>query len=189
MKKVLAALCAAVMVLASTVTAIAAPSAGADKVEMAGVSALKSAMSCEDKNVSMQTVTDAVAKEAQAEVVKILQANTEKVKAKILALANVSFPEGKTSGTIKFAVTGVYSTDSTDTIVVLHQKKDGSWEKITPSAVEKGYVTAYFNSLSPVAIVKVIPEAGKFGVGFSTLALVAAAGLAGAVVCGKKKSN
>ena len=187
MKKVLAALCAAVMVLASTVTAMASPSPSTPKVEqMASVETLKAAMSSTDSNVEMEVVSQAVADQVQREAANLLTAGK---KAKVLALADVSFADGKTSGTIKFAVKGVFSTDSTATIVILHQKADGTWERITPDKVEAGYVTATFSSLSPVAVVKVIPEAGRFGVGFSTLALVAAAGLAGAVVCGKKKSN
>lgn len=191
MRKFIAALCAAVMVLGSTATFVAAPSQSSPSVEMGTVATLDdkiSSATSEAGTVTIKEVTDTTAVNAlKAAVVEEIQERTEAVKAKVLALADVSLPEGK-GGKITFKVDGVFSTDTVNTIVVLHW--NGSvWEEITPDAVSAGTVTATFSSLSPVAIVKVIPEAGKFGVGFSTVALVAAAGLAGAVVCGKKKSN
>lgn len=192
MRKFIAALCAAVMVLGSTATFVAAPSASANDVTVGTVTELKEGFNgatSEAGTVTIEAVSETVKSSAAAAVLDMIQDKAEAVKAKILALAEVSLPEGVKGGTIKFAVDGVYSNDTVDTIVVLHQKADGNWEQIKPSAVERGYVTATFSSLSPVAIVKVIPTAGDFGVGFSTVALVAAAGLAGAVVCGKKKSN
>uniref|UniRef100_UPI004056735E hypothetical protein n=1 Tax=Agathobacter sp. TaxID=2021311 RepID=UPI004056735E len=189
MKKAFVALLAAVMVLGSTVTALAAPSASASDVATGTVAELKAGFegaTSDAGEVTIKEVSSDVAASAQNAVVDILQDRTDDVKAKILALADISLPGGK--GTIKFAVDGVFSTDTTSTIIVLHWNGT-AWEKITPDKVEAGYVTATFTSLSPVAVVKVIPEAGKFGVGFSTVALMAAAGLAGAVVCGKKKSN
>lgn len=42
---------------------------------------------------------------------------------------------------------------SGDTVYVLHQKTDGTWEKITPMSVENGKVTFKMTSYSPIAIV------------------------------------
>ena len=49
------------------------------------------------------------------------------------------------------AVDGVSAGDD---IKIMHQKKDGSWEQITPDSVENGYVTATFSSFSPVVFIR-----------------------------------
>ena len=49
------------------------------------------------------------------------------------------------------AVDGVSAGDD---VKIMHQKKDGSWEQITPDSVENGYVTATYSSFSPVVFIR-----------------------------------
>jgi hypothetical protein len=53
--------------------------------------------------------------------------------------------------TITFNLNNILAGDS---LLILHQKPDGTWETIIPDKVEDGKVTATFTSLSPVAFVK-----------------------------------
>ena len=180
MKKVLAVLCAAIMILGSTMTAFAA-SVSASDITAASPAELKAAF-----GVATSEAGDVVFAEVSAEVrTSAINAVVAQIKAKctILALADGTVPGGK--GTITFSVAGVNKGDK---IKIGHQKADGSWEFFAADSVGNGTVTATFTSLSPVAIVKVPATFKPTGVGVSTLALLAAAGLAGAVVC-KKKSN
>ena len=195
MKKKLVVLLAAVMMLASTTTVLAAPSATASDVTMGTTAELKAAVSGATSaagTVAVADVTDTKAVEALDDVaLEIVKANTADVKAKVLGLADLSLPAGTdlSAGVqIKVAVAGVYSTDSANTIVALHWNGT-EWENIKVVAVEKGAVTIEVTSLSPIAFVKVIPEAGKFGVGVTVLPLVAAAALTGAVVNNKKANK
>ena len=49
------------------------------------------------------------------------------------------------------AVDGVSAGDD---VKIMHQKKDGSWEQITPDSVENGYITATYSSFSPVVFIR-----------------------------------
>ena len=198
MKKFIAAVCAAVMVLGSTFTAFAAPSATASDVS--GIKSASELVAAIDKNntkaadgkeVNVTKASDESVAALKDEVVDILQAKNTKdnkaYKATVMAVADIDIV-GADGGTVTIAVPSVKKGD---TIIVLHW--NGTWEQSSVSnvKVEDGKVTATFSSLSPVAIVKVSEKvtSDKTGVGVSTLSLIAAAGLAGAVVCGKKKSN
>lgn len=189
MKKGIIALVAAVLVLGST-PVYAAPSATGDDVENIVVSEVKDNVkgaTSEAGKVTVAEVKDTKAVEAvEAAVVELLQAEKEEVKAKVLGMADVSLDKEVAKGTkITLKVDGIFSTDTVDTINALHWNGT-EWENIKVASVARGEVTIEVDSLSPIAIVKVIPEAGKFGVALTVLPLVAAAGLTGAVVCGKK---
>lgn len=197
MKKKLVALLAAAMMVLSTTTVLAAPSATTDKVEMGTVAELKANVKGAESaagKVTVAEVTDTKAVESVDEAaLAIVQKETADVKAKVLGMADISLPEGTdlSAGVqIKVTVDGVYSTDTVNTIKALHW--DGQkWESdsIKVVKVEKGNVTIEVTDLSPIAFVKVIPTADKFGVEFAVLPLVAVAGLAGAVVTGKKANK
>lgn len=195
MKKKLVVLLAALMVFASTTTVLAAPSATAADVAMGTVAELKAAVSGATSSAGTVTVADvtdtAAVENLDDAVLKIVQNTTADVKAKVLGMADLSLPEGTdlSAGVqIKVAVDGIYSTDSASTIQALHW--NGSvWEPIKVVSVERGYVTIEVTSLSPIAFVKVIPEAGTFGAGFSVLPLVAAAALTGAAATGRKMNK
>ena len=76
-----------------------------------------------------------------------------------------------------------------ETVIVLHQKADGTWEQLPVVQVVDGKVVFTATSFSPIAIVKVASTSVKTGV-VSVLPVLAAAGLVGAVVTGKKsKAN
>lgn len=192
MKKKLVVLLAAIMVFASTSTVLAAPSATASDVTMGTTAELKAAVSgatSEAGEVTIGDVTDQAAVDSLDDaVLAIIQAASTDVKAKVLGLADLSLPAGvdlSAGVQIKVNVDGIYSTDSASTIQALHWNGT-AWENVKVVAVERGAVTIEVTSLSPIAFVKVIPEAGTFGVSFSVLPLVAAAGLTGAVAAGKK---
>ena len=203
MKKKLVVLLAAVMMLVSTTTVLAAPSTTKAEVEMGTVEELKAAVTSATSTAG-EVKLEAVSANSDAaielgdfvkEVVALLNADEELTtdyKAKVLGLADISIPGADLSAgvEIKVAVDGIYSTDSKDTIIALHYNGE-TWENDTIEVVkvERGFVTIKVTDLSPVAFVKVIPEAGKFGAGFTVLPLVAVASLAGAVVTGKKANK
>ena len=194
MKKKLVALLAAAMMVLSTTTVLAAPSATTDKVEMGTVAELKAAVKGAESaagKVTVADVTDTKAVESVDEAATTLVEAGKK--AKVLGMADISLPEGTdlSAGVeIKVAVDGIYSTDTKDTIKALHwDDEKAEWENVEVVKVEKGNVTIKVTDLSPIAFVKVIPTADKFGVEFAVLPLVAVAGLAGAVVTGKKANK
>ena len=219
MKKKIVALLTVAMMLVSSTTVLAAPSvSGGDlsnnkgnvtKVEDmsdadAGKVAKEVAVDKEDikapENVTINEVTavDATTfKAAAAEAIKAVkekfgvditveQTGDEKVTAAIVAAVEIKaeIPAGETAD-ITFAVPDVKAGE---TIIVLHQKADGTWEQLPVVNVVDGKVTATFSSFSPVVIVKVAATSDKTGV-VSVLPLLAAAGLVGAVVTGKKAKN
>ena len=120
MKK-FAAVLASLLVLACGTTAIAAPSADAEayaaKVETA------------TEGVTVEAVDADVVTEAQT---KAAEEGT------LLAVVEVTSTGAKT---ITFKVDGVKAGDN---IIVLHQKADKTWEKITPDSVKDGEVTKVY---------------------------------------------
>lgn len=91
---------------------------------------------------------------------------------------------------------GMYSITITNpdivagaTYVVMHWN-GSSWDVLYPSAVSNGSLTVKSNGCSPFAVVKLeVASSGaapKTGEGFPVFSVIAFAGLAGAVVCGKK---
>lgn len=193
MKKKLVALLAAAMMVLSTTTVLAAPSAGADSVTMGTVAELKAAVKGAESEAGTVVVGDvkdeAAVNSVDEAALAIVQKTEAAVKATVLGMADLSLPaNAKFPATIKVAVDGVYSTDSTTTIKALHWNGT-AWENVTVKGVEKGYVTIEVTSLSPIAFVKVVPVADDGGVAFTVLPLVAVAGLAGAVVTGKKANK
>ncbi len=70
-----------------------------------------------------------------------------------------------------------------DSIKVLHLKKDGIWEKIDPSSVKDGEVTAEFTEFSPIVITKITPEVANLeksskGVNFYVVVAITLLGVA-----------
>ena len=97
--------------------------------------------------VTVKAVSVATLKAAQAQAASLVGAASS-----VLQIVDVSSPTGTTFSKVQltFNVPGIVAGQS---VYVLHQKADGSWEKITPDAVGNGTVTATFTSLSPIAIV------------------------------------
>ena len=194
-KKFMAALCASVMVLGATMTVVANPSSGTGiKIEVVGGGTVD--------------VKNEISAEAEGKLTSAVSAVAgTSYDATTLGVFDVEIVSG-TSKTVAFNIVGVKATD---TIKVLHWNGTG-WNVVSKVEVKDGKVTATFDSLSPVAIVKLDKKAATpdnsgnngsgnngsttpkpdkeppTGVGVSAAALAAAAGLAGVVVC-KKKSN
>ena len=118
----------------------------------------------------------------------------------ILAVVDVQGPEGGAEVTISNR-----AIEAGKKYVLLHQKADGSWEKIDATRIEAGKITAFFSSFSPVAVVEVAPKAvannsaattttteatpaasPKTGETLPVAGIAALICLAGVVVCAKK---
>lgn len=166
MKK-FAAVLAALMVLSCGTTVLAANSSTA--ADLAKDVKVESSTGAE---VTVKAVDEAVKEAAVKEAV------AENKKSEVVALVEVSV-KGTGKVTLTFDVAGVKAGDN---IYLLHQKADKTWEVIHPTKVADGKVTATFNSLSPVAIVKIpagetLPKTGA-PVVLPVVALICAAGAA-----------
>ncbi|MGN0351053.1 MAG: hypothetical protein ACI4ES_05315 [Roseburia sp.] len=192
MKKKLAGLLAAVMVLATGITAYAAPSASTATADTTGaeatVASLATGVSVSAGGVKIDgadsTVTPTIkvvsaetANSANTAAASIVGSN-----ANVLKLVDVSLPVNFTSATITFDVAGVKAGQK---VSVLHQKADGTWEEIKDVTVADGKVTATFTSLSPVAFV-VEGTSDKTGAAVPVLPILAMLCLAGVVFCSAK---
>ena len=187
MKKRIACLLTALLVLSCATPVLAAPSNTATQPKVEATA--KAADGTEVAVTVEQTVADEVKTAATTEATKAAATVSADTKATVVAVVEVklgtTMPEGGV--TLTLAVEGVKAGDN---IVLLHQKADQTWETITPSEVKDGAVVAKFTSLSPVAIVKLetpattetAPKAGATLV----LPLAALVCAAGATVCGRK---
>lgn len=194
MKKRIACLLTALMVLSMGTTVLAAPSTGAEapKVEASTSTGVKAEIGEVDESVKTEANTLAV------EAAKAVNADAKADDVKVLAVVDIKLPEGTVIDPekgidITIKAEGVKAGDS---IVLLHKKDGTTWETIIPSSVKDGEIVANFKSLSPVAIVKVeapatsgnapaggtAPKAGVVTV-LPFAALVCAAGAAG---CARK---
>ena len=71
--------------------------------------------------------------------------------AKIAAIVELTVPEGTAPGTtitLKNA-----DIKEGDVVIILHQKKDGTWEQVVASAVGAGFVKFSLSEYSPIAVV------------------------------------
>lgn len=192
MKKKLTAILAAVMVLALNLSAFAAPSVTTVTADKTGATqtagALADGVSVKTSGIvingTQQTVTPVVKSVSAATVTSAQTAAKSLVSANanLLKLVDVSLPVSFTSAKITFDVSGVKAGQK---VTVLHQKADGTWEKISNVVVGDGTVTATFTSLSPVAFV-VEGTSDKTGSVSPILTIVAAICLAGAAFYGFK---
>lgn len=139
MKKKLAGLLAAVMVLSMGMTAFAAESPATDK---------KYGVTSPTEGVTVATGSKEQIASATDRAKEMLGKNTE-----VLASIDVNYdkPIPAEGVLIRLNVAGVKKGDS---IVLLHFM-NGKWEKIVPVEVGNGYVVARFMNLSPVDVVKV----------------------------------
>lgn len=169
MKRKLAGLLTALMVLAMGTTAFAAGSGSPTSGSNSGTTSSKPAASgttsstpapapSQDPaignatNTTITQVSEAVA-DAAENVAKQVSPN-----AQVMAVVDVTYdgviPAGGVQ--ISFSLAGVQAGDN---YVLLHQLADGRWEKITPDSIENGVIKATFTSLSPVAFVKIASPA------------------------------
>ena len=175
MKKFAATL-AALLVLSCGTTVLASPSISSPDAS---------------EEVKIAAAVDATGKTVEAEIEEGSAALVEEAKevaaeksanSTVLAVVDVTVPEGTGKVTITFEVTGVTKADA-GKIYVLHEKSNGVWEVIHPDKVEDGKITVTFTSLSPVAFVKIadtattLPKTGA-PVVLPVVALICAAGAA-----------
>lgn len=183
MKKKLACLLTALVVLSCATPVLAAPSSEATqpKVEVE---------TPEGVEVEIEAVEEEVKAEAETEAAKVAATVSANTKATVLAVVEINLTEGEIPEgglTLTIKADGIKAGAN---IVLLHQKADGTWETIVPSAVKDGAIVATFTSFSPVAIVELVtpattdtaPKAGASLV----LPLAALVCAAGATVCGRK---
>lgn len=179
MKKRMAAVLAALMMLSCATTVFAAPSATASDVAD-GVKVVSKA----GYEVVVEEVTAKVTNSATKAAAKV---NKD---ADVIAVFEVEVPKAKGKVTLTFEVAGIKASDN---IVVLHYNGK-KWETIDPDKVEKGKITATFTSLSPIAIVELPAENAKADGGEKSpatgmpvvLPFVACICAAGAVGCARK---
>lgn len=130
-------------------------------------------------NASITAVSPATVTSAKNAVATLVSKN-----ATLLKVVDVKLPVSFKSATITFQVSGVKAGQS---VSVLHQTSTGTWE-VLPATAGDGTITATFTSLSPVAFVinnaasTTSPKTGTA----SAAAVLAVVSLAGAAVCGKK---
>lgn len=189
MKKKIAVVLTALMVMAMGTTAFAATSPTNKTSETTTTEATAYA------NVTVAEggiVIDGVASTAAPTVKAVTTAQVEAAQtqavasvaptAKVLQMIDVTLPVSFEKAQLTFSVNGVTAGQK---IAVLHQKHDGSWEVINPDSVGNGTVTATFTSLSPIAFVayNASAQTGETTPVSPIIVLICAAGIA---VCGAK---
>ena len=112
-----------------------------------GVTVAKVTFNGKELEATITAVSKDVADEAAAEAKKQIG---EKVT--LLKVFDLALPEGDYSAGVDVKI-NVPDVKAGQKISVLHQKADGTWEKLPVVKVEDGAVTATFTSFSPVAIV------------------------------------
>lgn len=202
MKKKIAVLLTALMVLTMGTTVFAAGSSSTTQEPVkteAQVAAEKEAESLAS-GVSAGAagiVIDGVASTVNASVTAVAPATVDSAKnaasvlvssdATVLKVVDVKIPVSFKSVTITFAVSGVKAGMN---VSALHQTSTGAWE-VLPATAGDGTITATFTSLSPVAFVvngtaatgTVSPKTGSTLPIFAVVAVIC---VAGAAVCAKK---
>ena len=190
MKKKIAGLLAAVMVLAMGTTVFAAPSAEAGAETEKAVGSVKTEATAVTPDGKSVTVTVKAVENTSV----LADAKKEaEGKGTVLGIVDVTADlKGAKSVDVTFSVAGVKAGEN---IVVLHQKADGKWETLPIVKVEDGKVTATFTSFSPVVVVKAKAAASngtegatspKDGAPVSALPVLAMLCAAGVVVFGRK---
>lgn len=172
---------AAPSVTTTTTTTTSETATNEAKSLAAGVSAANTVM-IDGKEVTVTPVIAAVAPETVTSA-KTAAASLVSANATVLKVVDVSLPENFSKATLTFNISGIVAGEN---VTVLHQKKDGTWEKISADKVGTGTVTATFTSLSPVAFVVdgTSAKTGESGIPF--LPVLGAVCLAGAIFCGAK---
>ncbi len=144
MKKKLAGLLAALMVLSMSTTVFAITSPTAEDISKAESAAEVSTDSGVTLSKSQIATTDY--KEAAQKAENIT------AEAEVLAAFELTAPSGATFPlTVTIAVSGIKKGD---TVKVLHKCSQHGWETLTPSNVSDGSVTVSVDSLSPIAVVR-----------------------------------
>lgn len=210
-KKLFALLCAVTMTFAMSLTAFAAPSVNTGDVveeeddddeeeeakETVVVEDVKTADGqqitvavVEDfaKTTTVTSTVEATISAVTSDTAKAAAAQAKAVVGDNAALATVvdlSVPEGTGEASFTLNVPKVAAGQS---VTILHQKKDGTWETIKPTNVANGSVTFTLTSYSPVAVVinATAPKTGDMVMAVAALAMVSLTGSAAALKKAKK---
>jgi hypothetical protein len=167
MKKLVTLLCAGVLAFSMGMVAFASasptgsasssqpsgtytPSTGNEEADKAGTVAVYETIDIpnfQNAKVLVSGCSDAIKSEA------VQQAATLGYASEPFAYVDVNITGYKdgTPVTIPFNLNNIVEGES---IIVLHQLKDGTWETIIPDKVENGKVIVTFSSLSPVVFVR-----------------------------------
>lgn len=149
-KRLFALTCALVLTFGMCTTVFAQPSATDDSTtgQYTESQLNNFATSTQVVEGTLDADIKAVTPDVANEAVKAAETQVGK-DAQILSVVDLVV-NGTGEGTFTIACAVVKSGD---TVYVLHQKTDGTWEKITPMSVENGKVTFKMTSYSPIAIV------------------------------------
>ena len=185
MKKKIAVVLTALMVMAmgTTVFAATSPTTKTSETTTAYANVTVAAGGIViDGVASTATPTVKAVTTAQVEAAQTQAVASVAPTAKVLQMIDVTLPVSFEKAQLTFSVNGVTAGQK---IAVLHQKHDGSWEVINPDSVGNGTVTATFTSLSPIAFVayNASAQTGETTPVLPIIVLICAAGIA---VCGAK---
>lgn len=181
------------MTFAMGITAFAAPSVSSSAANVLVPAGKNAVVKIGDTESNVKVIFSSVSEAVkQAGLEKITELAGDKA-ATVIGISDITIElEGEyQSVSMPLSANGIKAGDS---VYILHQKQDGTWEVIIPDSVEDGVVTATFTSLSPVIIVKgEIPAGTDTGVkspktGESAMPIFAVAVIcfAGAALTAKK---
>lgn len=193
-KRILALVAAATLVMGMTMSVAAAGSSSSASVVVTTPTASTGSQTFDNATVAefaqTTTVTTTV---AGAKVEAASMATTQAAVAEankiygdstfVASVVELTVPAG--TGAAEFTL-GCPNVWKGQTVTILHQLSNGTWEKITPSKVGNNFVTFTLTSYSPVAIVIDATAAPKTGDPMTAMAVMGLVSLAGAGLLKKK---
>lgn len=192
-RRILAFVGAMVLAMGMSMTAFAAPSTNANDVANDPAPAATPELATGTQQFTTATIeefaktttvsTSVAGAKIQAVSTEVAKAAISQAKAVagqnafVATIVDLNVPEG--TGEASFTL-GCANVHAGQNVTILHQKKDGTWESIKPSAVNNGSVTFTLSSYSPVAVVinAVSPKTGDMVMVVAGMAIVCLAGAA-----------
>lgn len=197
-KRILALLCATVLTCSMSMTAFAANSVTTGSVTTgSAVEAADPGLATGSQQLNSNTIAEFATTTTVTSTVNatITAVSTDTAKAAVAqaksvvgdnafvaSVVELNVPAGTGEASFTLGCPNVWAGQS---VTILHQKADGSWESIKPTSVANGSVTFTLTSYSPVAIV-INATAAKTGDMVMVIAMMAVVCLAGFAVFSKK---
>lgn len=197
-KRILALLCATVLTCSMSMTAFAANSVTTGSVTTgSAVEAADPGLATGSQQFNSNTIAEFATTTTVTSTVNatITAVSTDTAKAAVAqaksvvgdnafvaSVVELNVPAGTGEASFTLGCPNVWAGQS---VTILHQKADGSWESIKPTSVANGSVTFTLTSYSPVAIV-INATAAKTGDMVMVIAMMAVVCLAGFAVFSKK---
>jgi hypothetical protein len=156
MKRKLAGLLAALLVLSMGTTVFAAVSPTAEDIAAEATSAASVVTKVNATFGGKNVVLEQKPLDNDTYLKTVEKAESLGNDADLLGAVDLTVPEGYTKGesiTVTLNLSGITATDGTNNIRVLHYN-GYTWETLIPNAVSAGSVTVTLDSLSPVAVVR-----------------------------------